>query len=288
MAEEGGQELAPRLRGPVQQVSDDVADALFLPPCVLKVRKKQRGHWASASSGWRPNTEQSQAAPFPALAGGAEENLFVQDARTRREYKRLRGSAQQALVDSDLFGEAASEVLSEQGDGDSLAITPKDEPYEYELLSPEESKAKEEIWDEVNKDLLESLHDRKMHSRKRKRQEAERKIADRWQKEQKQLLLLEQARARRRQGRSNQKRHSRPSDIEDYVPSTEEEDEDSNEQEADFWEAHAAARQSHRACSSLPPAYRTLTAKEKMEAEQQRIKEQARFARSVNELFGEC
>ena len=81
--------------GPVQQVSDDVADAplgtrtcgakegclqswislrrLFLPPCVLKagalgprsrrkresrfaflgreVRKKQRGHWASASSG---------------------------------------------------------------------------------------------------------------------------------------------------------------------------------------------------------------------------------------------
>jgi len=94
-------------------------DELFLPPCVRKARRLVSDHWASPQNGWRPGLSNVALAPNERPA-----------------------SSSAALRD----GEA-----SERCD---LALDSDDEPCDYDLLEPEESQAKREIWHEINKDLL--------------------------------------------------------------------------------------------------------------------------------------
>lgn len=152
-------------------------DALILPPCVRKARKKDSAHhWASTDAGWRPSMRPPAKVSEQSLSQGElpeEENLWVVHERQKREDGYQKRWLAMAIGDGKILPE--SEDVP--GDGEELAICDEDEPRQNEMLSPEESAAKSDIWHEVNKDLLEfwALTKRRKEEKHKKKQEQQRK-----------------------------------------------------------------------------------------------------------------
>jgi len=165
-------------------------DAFFLPAKVLLERRGNPGHWANAAAGWRPPLEAPEAVqPLP-LAAGDEEDLWAEkEAQVRQTLQARRHGAEQ-----------------EEPEGTEEPLGPKDEPKAYELLSPEESEAKRDIWNEVNRDLLEywALRAKQRRAQKQDLEKKRRLQERRWLAEQQR----EQQRwERQRQGQAE--RHAR-------------------------------------------------------------------------------
>eukprot|EP00930_Biecheleria_cincta_P055500 TRINITY_DN41820_c0_g1_i1.p1 TRINITY_DN41820_c0_g1~~TRINITY_DN41820_c0_g1_i1.p1 ORF type:complete len:274 (+),score=59.22 TRINITY_DN41820_c0_g1_i1:29-850(+) len=129
-------------------------DALVLPPCVRKARKKDSTkHWASTDAGWRPSLRPPAKVSEHLLSQGIlpEENCWVVHERRKREDRCQKRWLANAIEE----GQFLPELEESPADGEELAICEEDEPRQNEMLSLEESAAKSEIWHEVNKDLLE-------------------------------------------------------------------------------------------------------------------------------------
>lgn len=155
-------------------------DALLLPPCVRKARKKDSAqHWAGTDAGWRPSLRPPATVSEHSLAQGTlpEENLWVAHSRQKREETRQKRWFAQAIAD----GLAVPEFEDGPADGEELAICEDDEPAQHEMLSLEESAAKSEIWHEVNRDLLECwalVKQRRAEKHKKKEQQRKRKLSE--------------------------------------------------------------------------------------------------------------
>ncbi|CAJ1355378.1 unnamed protein product [Effrenium voratum] len=144
----------------------DVADALFLPPCVLKARRGQPKHWAQPAQGWRPITEPPPVVAQRALPADAPKDLYPR----RKQEQSIGEDHEQSHSLADLFeAEEPAPVV-----GETLDVDSEDDPFEYEVLSPEEAKAKTEIWDELNKDIAPMLSKKDSAAKRRQaRQEEE-------------------------------------------------------------------------------------------------------------------
>lgn len=151
-------------------------DALFLPPCVRKARKKDPArHWASTDAGWRPSLRPPAKISEQLLSQGVlpEENVWVAHERQKREEVHQKRWNARAIRD----GQILPEFDDTPGDGEELAVCEEDEPGRNEMLSVEESAAKSDIWHEVNQDLLEfwALTKRREEEKHKKKKEQQRK-----------------------------------------------------------------------------------------------------------------
>eukprot|EP00913_Durusdinium_trenchii_P033058 g30949.t1 len=107
---------------------------LFLPPCVLKARRKRPHHWARPERGWRPHLAEVVSAPaLPEVIG--------EDLGSRTWGGRRKTPRNLYLKDWDTLGSLQ--------DGECLAVGDEDDPEPYEVLSAEESQDKAAIWDEA-------------------------------------------------------------------------------------------------------------------------------------------
>ncbi|CAJ1401700.1 unnamed protein product [Effrenium voratum] len=142
-------QMSPLPRGDSDE-EPDVADALFLPPCVLKARRGQPKHWAQPAQGWRPITEPPPVVAQRALPADAPKDLYPR----RKQEQSIGEDHEESHTLADLFDEAEEPAPVV---GETLDVDSEDDPFEYEVLSPEEAKAKTEIWDELNKDIAPML-----------------------------------------------------------------------------------------------------------------------------------
>ncbi|CAK0880167.1 unnamed protein product, partial [Prorocentrum cordatum] len=131
------------------------ADALFLPAVALRSSCRDPCHWANPEVGWRPCARRS-GAPGAAPSRGPEcrgeappgarteaGDLWAERAcRRRRDKEKRRAGALEAAE-----CHRAPQPLSSDGDGDDV-------PAQC-LLSPEESQAKRDLYNELNKHFLE-------------------------------------------------------------------------------------------------------------------------------------
>ncbi|CAE8641522.1 unnamed protein product, partial [Polarella glacialis] len=170
------------------------ADALFLPPCVRKARRVDSTHWANPSTGWKPAVRPAlAAAALPLAEGASQENLWAERQRLKKWSRQNATAARklpavegwQAETDAETtlpWSTSASSFagalvgqkdLAAEPRGETLDVQPDDEPSQFDMLTPEESIAKSEIWHEVNRDLLEYWDGKRR--RKREMQRAEEK-----------------------------------------------------------------------------------------------------------------
>ncbi|CAE8650760.1 unnamed protein product, partial [Polarella glacialis] len=168
------------------------ADALFLPPCVRKARRVDSTHWANPSTGWKPAVRPAlAAAALPLAEGASQENLWAERQRLKKWSRQNATAARklpavegwQAETDAETtlpWSTSASSFagalvgqkdLAAEPRGETLDVQPDDEPSQFDMLTPEESIAKSEIWHEVNRDLLEYWDGKRR--RKREMQRAE-------------------------------------------------------------------------------------------------------------------
>eukprot|EP00747_Dinoflagellata_sp_TGD_P070466 gnl/TRDRNA2_/TRDRNA2_156610_c0_seq1.p1 gnl/TRDRNA2_/TRDRNA2_156610_c0~~gnl/TRDRNA2_/TRDRNA2_156610_c0_seq1.p1 ORF type:complete len:346 (+),score=79.92 gnl/TRDRNA2_/TRDRNA2_156610_c0_seq1:29-1066(+) len=156
-----------RRQGNARLQSCDGDDVLLLPPCVRNARRKQRGHWANPSSGWRPCT----SAGVPAFAPSAAQTEFFDPDTVALvpASSALEPSSPMKLLSLD-------SVASDDDDLDNFDV-------DKEMLSKEESEAKRDIWNEVNKDLLEFWAISKKRKEIIAEQKAEKKAERRCQQE---------------------------------------------------------------------------------------------------------
>lgn len=171
-------------------------DEVFLPPALLKARRKNPQHWANSAGGYIPATP-PRVEPLP-LPPGAVADLWSETFGIKGFLSLPRqahlGEAPRASIvgqgpgpppsasgaacpaavavagcggtmvpvdslDAGSLGDASGPTARARGD--VLVPTAADEPKEHELLDEEETAAKSRIWHEVNADLLRYWHARK-------------------------------------------------------------------------------------------------------------------------------
>lgn len=108
-------------------------DEFFLPPCVIRARRRRKDHWAHS---WTPPPVPLQDGPGPA-------RLQLPPALPNSL-----GSLFLDAAEAPVFSDVPRPL------GEDLDLGSEDEPQEYDVLDAEESADKEKIWHEVNKDLL--------------------------------------------------------------------------------------------------------------------------------------
>eukprot|EP00416_Gambierdiscus_australes_P005864 CAMPEP_0171139284 /NCGR_PEP_ID=MMETSP0766_2-20121228/136598_1 /TAXON_ID=439317 /ORGANISM="Gambierdiscus australes, Strain CAWD 149" /LENGTH=317 /DNA_ID=CAMNT_0011602941 /DNA_START=1 /DNA_END=950 /DNA_ORIENTATION=- len=145
-----------RLRGFID------GDELLLPVCVRKARSADSSHWAHSYA--RKPTEQLPLTEPPPAKPGEEADLWVEQVSNKKDELRARKIAK-----------AAAPLRAVTGPGPEEPLSSDDEPRDYELLSPEESAAKRDIWNEVNKDLLEFWALSRKRQEQKSREAAERR-----------------------------------------------------------------------------------------------------------------
>lgn len=119
---------------------------MFLPPVVLKARRKDPSHWSHPAANWAPPLVAPEAVTCLPLPDASDDcDLWSQHVERQRE---LQG-------------------LPNWQEGETLEASSGDDP---EILSPEESKAKQDIWNEVNKDILQFLAASKQRKQLKKKQ----------------------------------------------------------------------------------------------------------------------
>jgi len=258
-----------------QVVEEDTADALFLPPCVLKARKRDVDHWAHARNGWRP----------PVTAPRVE-----QRSRAFGEELMVEAFEQRGVLTDEMADGGAEQGEVEVG-GLTLPLGEEDEALEYELLSPEESEAKMEIWDEINREILPMLQGISKRKKKRQqedlkqRKEEEQRNKERWELDL-QLHELKKARVERRSRKKTEKedveRTKEPrGDLDDLFEAAEEQIAEAAEM--NFWKAHSMSQtQVSYSSSSQDPFANSSGAFD--EAEQQSAKRT--FGNRISQLFG--
>lgn len=263
----------------------DAADAwLFLPPRVLKARKRDPNHWAQPKNGWRPQLQPPEVVQPLALPAGAAKDLFVEAAKE----KRLAGKRKPGEIADDVFADilAPLDADGEQWQGSqglTLQVSDADDGMEYELLSPEESEAKTAIWDEVNQEIrpmLETLARRKKAQKQEEliqQQKEDERLEMEIQLEQVKMARREQARAKQRSDEERSKEAK--GDLDDLFEAAEEQVAESLEM--DFWKAHSASRSSAYLSSDRPGS----TTSQGAFAEAEGRGSEA-FEKRIAELFG--
>lgn len=153
--------------------------------------------------------------PLPAGCD-EDEDLWMQRGQERRQA--AAAAAEHALPVADLE--------------DEEPLGPDDEPEPHELLAPDEAEAKRDIWNEVNKDLLEywALTAKR---REQKKKEAVKRQQEREEQERQQVAEEESRReafaAQRHRARASRPTRPHQSDAEELDTSV-----------MDFWQAHSA------------------------------------------------
>lgn len=229
-----------------EQAVSDAADALFLPPRVLKARKRDPNHWAKPENGWRPQLQPPEVVQPLALPAGVAKDLFVEAATEKRlAQKRSTGE-----IADDVFADLLAPLdAGEQGQGSqglTLQVSDADDGMEYELLSPEESEAKTAIWDEVNREIrpvLERVAGRKKAQKQEEliqQQKEDERLEMEQQLEKVKMARRELARAKQRSDEERSKEAK--GDLDDLFEAAEEQVAASLEM--DFWKAHAASHSS--------------------------------------------
>lgn len=267
-----------------QVVEEDTADALFLPPCVLKARKRDVDHWAHARNGWRPPVTAPQVEQ-QSLDGAFGEELMVEAFEERG-----------VLTDEMAGTHRSADGGAEQGEvevgGLTLPLGEEDEALEYELLSPEESAAKMEIWDEINREILPMLQGISQRKKKRQqedlkqRKEEEQRNKERWELDL-QLHELKKARVERRSRKNQEKedveRTKEPrGDLDDLFEAAEEQIAEAAE--LNFWKAHSMSQTQVSYSSSSQGRQGDEPFGAFDEAEQQSAKRT--FGNRISQLFG--
>lgn len=258
-----------------QVVEEDTADALFLPPCVLKARKRDLDHWAHPRNGWRPPVTPPQVEQ-QSLDGAFGEELMVEASEER-----------------GVLTDEMADLCAEQGEvevGLTLPLGEEDEALEYELLSPEESQAKMEIWDEINREILPMLQG--ISQRKKKRQqedlkqqkEEEQRNKERWELDL-QLHELKKARVERRSRKSQAKevveRNKEPrGDLDDLFEAAEEQIAEAAE--LNFWKAHTMSQTQVSYSSSSQDPSANSGAFDEVEPQSSK----STFGNRISQLFG--
>jgi len=295
-AERGNEARAKRKRA---RCSEIVGDEMFLPVHVQKQRREDPSHWACKH---RPPAKPPRTlTPPPAPRDGQGEDLWMAHEREKRELcrgKRMesRSALAQALLASEEEDERELPEKEEPLGSDA-------EPEEYEMLSPEESEAKRDIWNEVNKDLLMywALAEER---RRRKREEADQLKRKREveQRERKQQADLEEQRRAARLGRRTTTARGRAGKRDGAGAAGASAWEEVDATVMDFWQAHC---QSNEANQFVPSAVQEeeennasqearareaqlalLTALQEEQEQRELLRRARRAADEINDLFG--
>lgn len=262
----------------LQAVPADTADALFLPPCVLKARRKRPHHWARPERGWRPHLAEVVSAPaLPEVIG---EDLGSRTWGGRR--KTPRALTGEVPEEKSTVAAKDWDTLGSLQDGECLAVGDEDDPEPYEVLSAEESQDKAAIWDEVNHEImpmLEAMAQRRKRQKQEELKEQEQE-EERWHAE----LQLRKARQANRDAQKRPLKEDRTEPVgvlDDLFEAAEEQVAEAIE--LDFWKEHAA---SSRASTLLGDDQGAVFGKVDPSLQAQQAQAQHDFVRGINELFG--
>lgn len=270
---------APAGRKRARQKRDLHADGeeLFLPVHVRRQRKRDPAHWAHEH---RPPTEPpKQVQPLPSPPGEEHEDLWAaRDAELRAKSRENR-ARQEGKLPALPVTDAMVEV--------PLAEVELDE---RDMLSPEESQAKSDIWHEVNKGLL--VYWAAAAERKKKQQEdRELKKRERQEKLKRQEARLEEEQ-RRRAARYQRRRPARAAEGQPGQ-AAEAGGEEPDDGIADFWQARSQeplfATQEQEPEDPAEKAWEARVALEtalrEEREERELLRRSRRFADEINDLF---
>jgi len=293
---EGAREAKPPRKRARRGAVD--GDELFLPVHVRKARRQNSAHWAHEH---RPCAEPPRAVkPLPWPPGTEAEDLWMlrEEEKMEENRARLRRALAEALMPASC-----------EADPEPLASGPELEIEDFELLSPEESEAKRDIWNEVNKDLLQ-YWDLAAQRSKQKKEEARERRRQREERQKELQRRLEQERSRRAQRLDQMRNQRRGRTGRAEQRSGEEGGAAAEEVDAtivEFWQAHSEASglfapavqpAAEEEQPGWPPAVQDSAAMEawsarmavetaiREEEEQQRLLRRAReVAEEIDDLF---